>query len=298
MSERTVYRHFPTQRDLLQAVTAHIVARSGWDPDELGAENLGPRTTRAFTYFGTLIESGEYQPEPQSPEMKALRAKRLETIEASWRPTPRDGPRASSRHLGFRRTGGASRSSAACTSSGAAQGGRGGTRRRVGHQCIVQRARSQGGRWNTTKASPPDRGRSVAFGPRQLFELSLDDSDSVGAKAANLGTLITAASVPPGGVVVIASETDDGIGRAVAEALAVLGDANGGSLVAHASLVAREYGISRGRSQRRRVACGIGQRITIDGSSGLLELLGEHADGAIGTRRIGTSRAPGVPEER
>jgi AcrR family transcriptional regulator len=81
VSERTVYRHFPTQRDLLQAVTAHIVARSGWEPDELNAENLGPRTARAFTYFGTLTEGGEHQPEPQSPEMKALRAKRLETIE-------------------------------------------------------------------------------------------------------------------------------------------------------------------------------------------------------------------------
>jgi AcrR family transcriptional regulator len=81
VSERTVYRHFPTQRDLLQAVTAHIVARSGWEPDELNAENLGPKTAGAFTYFGTLMESGEHQPESQSREMKALRAKRLETIE-------------------------------------------------------------------------------------------------------------------------------------------------------------------------------------------------------------------------
>jgi AcrR family transcriptional regulator len=76
-----VYRHFPTQGDLLQAVTAHIIARSGWDPDELDAENLGPRTARAFTYFGTLIEGHDHQPEAQSPDMKALRAKRLETIE-------------------------------------------------------------------------------------------------------------------------------------------------------------------------------------------------------------------------
>ena len=81
VSERTVYRHFPTQRDLLQAVTAHIIACSGWDPDELNAENLGQRTARAFTYFGTLIESGEHQPEAQSPDTKALRSRRLETIE-------------------------------------------------------------------------------------------------------------------------------------------------------------------------------------------------------------------------
>lgn len=81
VSERTVYRHFPTQRDLLQAVTAHVVKRSGWQPDELNAEHLGAATARAFTYFGTLIEGRDHEPEAQSPEMKELRAKRLETIE-------------------------------------------------------------------------------------------------------------------------------------------------------------------------------------------------------------------------
>jgi AcrR family transcriptional regulator len=81
VSERTVYRHFPTQRHLVQAVTAHVVTRSGWQPDELNAENLGAATARAFTYFGTLIESRDHEPEAMSPEMKALRAKRLETIE-------------------------------------------------------------------------------------------------------------------------------------------------------------------------------------------------------------------------
>jgi pyruvate,water dikinase len=49
---------------------------------------------------------------------------------------------------------------------------------------------------------------------------------------------------------------------------------DGGSLVAHASLVAREYGIpavvALGDATRR---VRVGQRITIDGSSGLLELL-------------------------
>jgi pyruvate,water dikinase len=49
---------------------------------------------------------------------------------------------------------------------------------------------------------------------------------------------------------------------------------DGGSLVAHASLVAREYGIpavvALGDATRR---VRDGQRITIDGSSGLLELL-------------------------
>ena len=54
VSERTVYRHFPTQRHLVQAVTAHVVKRSGWQPDELHAENLGAVTARSFAYFGTL----------------------------------------------------------------------------------------------------------------------------------------------------------------------------------------------------------------------------------------------------
>jgi phosphoenolpyruvate synthase/pyruvate phosphate dikinase len=48
---------------------------------------------------------------------------------------------------------------------------------------------------------------------------------------------------------------------------------DGGSLVAHASLVAREYGIPRrGRARRRTCRLRDGQRITGDGHSGVVEL--------------------------
>jgi pyruvate,water dikinase len=81
-----------------------------------------------------------------------------------------------------------------------------------------------------------DPGRSVTR-TRQLFELSLDDSVSVGAKAANLGVLANRGLPVPPGVVVVATETDDGIGGAVAEALAVLGD---GPLAVRSSALAED----------------------------------------------------------
>lgn len=79
VSERTVYRHFPTQKDLFDAVAAHVIARSGWNPDEVEAETLGATAAQAFTYFGTLFPRVERAPE--APGMRALRSKRLEMIE-------------------------------------------------------------------------------------------------------------------------------------------------------------------------------------------------------------------------
>jgi AcrR family transcriptional regulator len=85
VSERTVYRHFPTQRDLLEAVTAHLVEHSGWEPNVSG-EDLGAMTARAFAYFGSLLESGEHAPEYTSPDMQKLRGQRLEMIERAIGP--------------------------------------------------------------------------------------------------------------------------------------------------------------------------------------------------------------------
>ena len=79
VSERTVYRHFPTQKDLFDAVAAHVVARSGWNPDEVEADSLGATAARAFTYFGTLFPRVDRAPE--APGMKALRNKRFEMID-------------------------------------------------------------------------------------------------------------------------------------------------------------------------------------------------------------------------
>lgn len=79
VSERTVYRHFPTQKDLFDAVAAHVVAHSGWNPDEVQADTLGATAAQAFTYFGTLFPRIDRASE--APGMKALRGKRFEMIE-------------------------------------------------------------------------------------------------------------------------------------------------------------------------------------------------------------------------
>ena len=79
VSERTVYRHFPTQKDLFDAVAAYAISRSGWNPEEVEAATLGATAARAFTYFGTLFERGEQTRDP--PGIKELRSKRLEMIE-------------------------------------------------------------------------------------------------------------------------------------------------------------------------------------------------------------------------
>jgi len=79
VSERTVYRHFPTQKDLFDAVAAHVTGHSGWNPEEVEADTLGATAARAFTYFGTLFERGEPTRDP--PGIKELRSKRLAMIE-------------------------------------------------------------------------------------------------------------------------------------------------------------------------------------------------------------------------
>ena len=81
VSVRTVYRYFPTQLDLLNAARKHVVERSGWRPDEVGPETIGPMAARAFEYFGELLERGGHEPEAQAPGMEELRRQRLEAME-------------------------------------------------------------------------------------------------------------------------------------------------------------------------------------------------------------------------
>lgn len=81
VSVRTVYRHFPSQRDLLDAVTAHLMEHSGWKPDELDAETLAAATHRSFVYYAGLLAAGNHEREQRSAELDALRAMRLGAIE-------------------------------------------------------------------------------------------------------------------------------------------------------------------------------------------------------------------------
>lgn len=77
VSVRTVYRHFPTQQDLLDAVMAHVVEHSGWRPDTVGPETIGAMAARAFEYFGDLLQRGGHEPQPVAPGMEELRSERL-----------------------------------------------------------------------------------------------------------------------------------------------------------------------------------------------------------------------------
>lgn len=81
VSVRTVYRHFPTQQDLLDAVMAHIVEHSGWRPDEVGPDTIGSMAARSFEYFGDLLDRGGHEPQGQAPGMEHLRRQRLEAME-------------------------------------------------------------------------------------------------------------------------------------------------------------------------------------------------------------------------
>ena len=81
VSVRTVYRHFPTQRDLKNAVMARIIEGSGWNPDEATADNLGEMIAGAFEYFGPLLESGAKAAPAEPVEMQRLRGQRLAMIE-------------------------------------------------------------------------------------------------------------------------------------------------------------------------------------------------------------------------
>src|SRR5262245_2104929 len=51
VSERTVYRHFPTLRELQDAVVAHMERSSGWT-DDLAAGELGGMARKMFSIFG------------------------------------------------------------------------------------------------------------------------------------------------------------------------------------------------------------------------------------------------------
>ena len=81
VSVRTVYRHFPTQQDLIEAVMAHAAEHSGWKPDVVGPDTLGSMAAGAFEYFGELLERGGHEPQPLAPGMERFRAQRLDIVE-------------------------------------------------------------------------------------------------------------------------------------------------------------------------------------------------------------------------
>jgi AcrR family transcriptional regulator len=81
VSVRTVYRHFPTQRDLLAAVGAYLEEGAGWRPDEIRADTLGATTHRLYAYLGRHLDTTTGRTDEVEEYLRVGRTRRLAPIE-------------------------------------------------------------------------------------------------------------------------------------------------------------------------------------------------------------------------
>jgi AcrR family transcriptional regulator len=81
VSVRTVYRYFPSQRDLLAAVRTHLEEDSGWDPDEVRADTLGAATRRVYASLGRYLGTRSGRTAEMEDALRATRAPDLTVIE-------------------------------------------------------------------------------------------------------------------------------------------------------------------------------------------------------------------------
>jgi AcrR family transcriptional regulator len=87
ISVRTVFRHFPTQRDLVVAVTPYLEQRCGWRPEEMTADNFAEMSRNTFAYFGELLERGRRDSDPLPAPLRNLRMRnRITPIERALGP--------------------------------------------------------------------------------------------------------------------------------------------------------------------------------------------------------------------
>jgi AcrR family transcriptional regulator len=87
ISVRTVFRHFPTQRDLVLAVTPYLEQRCGWRPEEMTADNFAEMSRNTFAYFGELLERGRRDSDPLPAPLRNLRTRnRITPIERALGP--------------------------------------------------------------------------------------------------------------------------------------------------------------------------------------------------------------------
>jgi AcrR family transcriptional regulator len=86
ISVRTVFRHFPTQRDLVAVVAPYLEERSGWRPEEMTADNLAEMSRSTFAYFGELLARGTHDSDPMPPALRELRRRRTVPIERAIGP--------------------------------------------------------------------------------------------------------------------------------------------------------------------------------------------------------------------
>lgn len=82
VSVRTVYRHFPTQRDLLTAVGAEFEKRTGWHAEKVTAENMAALTRELFVYLAKNFGVDESaSPSGMDLAREQWRGRRLDAVE-------------------------------------------------------------------------------------------------------------------------------------------------------------------------------------------------------------------------
>lgn len=75
VSERTVYRHYGTERGLRDAVMRRLEQESGIDLAVLDLDGIGPAAERVLRYVSQFGESAD-APEPLDPTLDAADARR------------------------------------------------------------------------------------------------------------------------------------------------------------------------------------------------------------------------------
>lgn len=90
VSVRTVYRYFPTQRDLLRAVGSYLEENSGWRTESMTSENIGAMTRQMFAYLGGRLDERDVRTDHVEAAMAEMRGRRLAAVERSIGPLTED----------------------------------------------------------------------------------------------------------------------------------------------------------------------------------------------------------------
>ncbi|OHV54638.1 hypothetical protein BCD48_44465 [Pseudofrankia sp. BMG5.36] len=91
----TVYRHFPTERELHDAIMQRIEDEAGVSYDDLDLEGLNPLVVRAFAHMATFAARPGADQDPAAPGFVADRRRRdallraVTPVTAEWSDTQR-----------------------------------------------------------------------------------------------------------------------------------------------------------------------------------------------------------------
>ncbi|HMT51175.1 TetR/AcrR family transcriptional regulator [uncultured Dietzia sp.] len=83
VSERTVYRHFPTQRDLHDALMVRINQDAQISYDDLAIDDVAEVVNRLFTSLSTFDRALETQPRPSEAAIAMNRERMQALLDAS-----------------------------------------------------------------------------------------------------------------------------------------------------------------------------------------------------------------------